>query len=307
MSLGMALHYATEEQPLGTAGAVKNVEHLLDGTFVVCNGDIFTDLDLTAVLAFHRSSGASVTIVVTPVEDPSPYGMVEMEPDGRIRTFVEKPKPAEVTTVWANAGTYVVEPQVLRHVPAGQPFMFERGLFPRLLELGAPLFAYRSRAYWRDIGTVASYLKLHHELLLGSAQVPLGWPQTGPGLWVGEGCSIDPTAQMRGPLMLGRRCRIGAGARLLGPAVLGHGCVIEGHAEVSGAVLWEEVGVGAQAVLGGCVVGSGARVEPGCYVGPGCVLGDGSVVGQGNRLDGGVALWPGKRLEAGAITFLNPR
>ena len=166
-SLGLAMDYLVEEQPLGTAGGVKALEGLLTGTFAVCNGDIFTDLDLRAALDFHRRQGAAATIVLTHADDPTAFGMVETDGAGRVLRFVEKPAPERVTTHWVNAGTYILEPDVLRYAPAGEPFMFEGGLFPRLLEEGEAVYAFPSDAYWTDMGTPAAYLRLHADLLRG--------------------------------------------------------------------------------------------------------------------------------------------
>jgi mannose-1-phosphate guanylyltransferase len=155
--LGVRLFYPQEERPLGTAGAVKNWESHLDGTFFVFNGDIFTDLDLGEVLRFHREKQAKATIVLTPVEDPTAYGVVEMDPSGRVKRFVEKPPADQVNSRWVNAGTYVLESEVLQYIPAGQHSMFERGLFPLLVDMGIPVYGYPSRAYWLDLST-----RLHH-------------------------------------------------------------------------------------------------------------------------------------------------
>ena len=141
--LGLRLSYTLEETPLGTAGAVKNVEDELDGAFLVLNGDIFTNLDLSAMARFHRESGAMVTIALTQVEDPSAFGVVDMDESGRVSRFVEKPPPGEAPSNWINAGTYLIEREALAHAPGGEHYMFERGLFPKLLEMGAPVYGYQ--------------------------------------------------------------------------------------------------------------------------------------------------------------------
>ena len=300
---GVSLGYALEASPLGTAGALKNVEKRLTDTFMVFNGDIYTDLDLKAVVEFHKAHGAKATIVLAPVEDPTPYGLVETAPDGRVLRFLEKPRPDEVSTVWINAGTYVLEPEVLRYAPQGEAHSIERQLFPRLLEEGLPVYALRSRAYWIDIGNLQNYLRVHKELLLGSALAEFDERMVSPGVWVGDGCRIDPSAQVRGPVLLGPDCSIGPGACLLGPMVLGRGSSVERGCTLEGSILWDGAQIGEGAFLEGCVLGSNVRVAGGVKIGQGCVLADDVVVGAGNRLEHGMAVWPGTTLSSNSISF----
>ncbi|MBI2165501.1 MAG: NDP-sugar synthase [Chloroflexi bacterium] len=303
-ALGIPLSYSLEERPMNTAGAVKLVEKLLDETSLVFNGDIFTDLDLGALLVFHREKGAKVTIALTPVEDPTPYGVVETDREGRILQFLEKPPHEAVSTTWVNGGTYVLEPEVLEYVPSGEPFSFERGLFPALLEKGVPLYGFRSRAYWLDIGTPANYLRIHRDLLLGGTSVHWDGQEVSRGVWVGEGSVIDSRVIFRAPVLVGKGCIVEPGVHLLGPLVLGPGCHVEQEATIEGSVLWAGSRVAKGAILRRCIVGSGCRIGEGAYVGDGCALGDHVEVGAGNQLDRGLALWPGHKLAPGAVAFL---
>src|SRR5918998_6285073 len=165
---GVRLSYTVEPQPMGTAGAYKFAEELIREPTVVFNGDILTDLDLEHVIAQHHERKATATIVLTPVENPSAYGLVETEPDGRVRRFLEKPKPDEISVNTINAGTYVLEPRVLDLIPAGENYSFEYQLFPDLLRRGEAFYAHiPDNAYWIDIGTVERYLQVHHDLLSG--------------------------------------------------------------------------------------------------------------------------------------------
>lgn len=298
------LHFTREEVPLGTAGGVKALSPLLTETFLVLNGDIFTDLDFTGALEFHRHNKALVTIVLTPADDPTPYGMVETEPGGRIRRFLEKPAPEQVTTVWVNAGTYVMEPSVMEQVPQNGHYMFERGLFPALLESGAPLFAYKSASFWTDVGTPRRYLDLHKHLLLGRVETPLPGQLIRPGVWSGHGSEMDASAVLHGPIVMGAGCKIGPGAVLQGPLALGDGVVIGEDARVSRSVLWSAVRVHDDAEVEGCILGSGVTIGEGTVVGEGCVIADGASVGGGNRLECGMTLGPGKRVDDNAVFFL---
>lgn len=201
--LGMKVHIVEEPHPLGTAGAVKNVEHMLDDTVFVFNGDVMTDLDLQAMLAFHRKRQSKVTISLTPVEDPTAFGLVETEADGQVRRFLEKPRPEDVTTNLINAGTYVIEPEVFRYVPAGEPHMFERGLFPNLLAANEPMFGYPSTAYWTDIGKPQTYLDVHHDILLGKMRYAFRGHEVADRVWAEGNVTIHDSATLVGPIVLG--------------------------------------------------------------------------------------------------------
>lgn len=306
---GLRLRYSVEPFPMGTAGPLTLIAPLLRDTFIVCNGDVFTDLDLAEVVAFHRRRLALATIVLTPVEDPSPFGVVETAPDGRVLRFVEKPRPEEATTRWVNAGTYILEPEVLRWIPTGQRYMFEDGLFPLLLRMGQPLFAFPSRAYWIDIGTPRNYMRLHRDLLQGMAFSPLafeGVREIHPRVWAPPDVQVHETAVLRGPLLLGAGCTVAAGASLLGPAVVGPRCRLGEGSRVAEAILWEDVILHPGARAEGCILGQGVCLHKDAFVGKGCVLADGVVVGEGNRMERGIALAPGLSLPPRSITTLDP-
>ncbi|MDQ6693782.1 MAG: NDP-sugar synthase, partial [Chloroflexota bacterium] len=261
--LGMRLRYVKEEEPLGTGGAIKNVQSYLDDeTFFVFNGDILTDLDLTDVLRFHRDNGSHCTISLTSVEDPSAYGVVDLDDKGRIEKFTEKPKREATTSNWINAGTYVMEPQILDYIPEGAHHMVERGLFPTLLKDGKPLYGYRAGAYWMDIGTPAKYLEAHSDILSGrlkrsiEPQGELLWE----GVWVGEGVSVDSGARIVGPVVLGREVVVGPGASIVGPSALGEGCHVGEEAQLERVVAWDGALFEAKSRASNSVVGKDATV-----------------------------------------------
>ena len=258
---GVHLSYAVEDNPLGTGGAVKNVEKQMDSTFVVLNGDIFSDIDIADMLAFHRSKGAKVTIALTLVDDPCPFGVVETDSEGRVKRFVEKPSPDRVTTHWINAGIYIMEPEVLQHIPPNTHYMFERGLFPRLLELGEPVYGYPSSGYWLDMGTPKKYLCLNCDLLLAKAKSALI-----SGLTEGKVCCerdvvIHPSAKIAGPVIIGSGCKIDQKAYIKGPVVIGPDCHIGESASIEEAVLWDGVDTGAGVTVKRCILGSNIRIN----------------------------------------------
>lgn len=283
--LGVRLRYSVEESPLGTAGAVKLLEPRLSGACIVLNGDTVTDMDLTRLQRLHQERGAAATLFLVPVADPSRFGVVETGADGRVLRFTEKPRPGEARANTINGGCYILEPEVFAHVPPGTYHMFEDGVFPQLLQMGAPVFSYTPSAYWEDVGTPRSYLQVHRDILLGRVH-PVGLePLPASGVRLGPGCLVHPTARIAGAVVLGSRCAIGPGALVTGPAVLGDDCSLGEGASVSDSVLWRGVTVGARTQLHGCCVADGARFQEDVAMSTG-IVGAGATVGRGKRFAG---------------------
>lgn len=298
--LGVRLTYLIEEQPLGTAGAVKNAEALLDEPFFVFNGDIFTDLDITDMIDFHRKRKAEATIARTPVDDPTAYGLIDTDAEGRITRFLEKPNWEEVTSNMINAGIYIVEPDILAQIPPQKRVSIERETFQQLLAQGEPMYAYSYSAYWLDMGTPEKYLRLNHDLLLGKA--PSLFDASG-GIKIGSNSIIHPSAEIKGPVLIGESCVIDQGAEVRGPAVLGPRCKVAKEATIEGAILWHNSRVGKKAILRNCIVASHSYIQEESQVLDNCVLGDNVVVGENNKLAQGIKIWPNKRIEPGTISF----
>lgn len=286
--LGIRLTYLVEQSPLGTAGAVKNAEALLDETFLVFNGDVLTEIDLTAMIQHHREIKPRVTIALTPVDNPSAYGVVETDARSMVRRFVEKPKPGQATTNMINAGIYILEPDVLSLIPPATRFMFEHSVFPQLISAGAPVLGYPSDAYWIDIGTPEKYLQVHDDLL----------HEWGDEVRIEGKSNIHPAAQLTGPVLVGEGCTIAAGARIRGPSALGDRCIIGKDAMVEGSVLWDGVRIGDGSSIRRSLIASCSRVENGQL--DGCVLGDNIAVKKDSRVLPGSRIWPDGRIEPGA-------
>ena len=259
--LGVELTYTTEDNPLGTAGAVKNAEQYLDSTFVVLNGDIFTNIDIADILTFHRDKGAKVTIALTRVDNPSAFGVVETSGDSRVQRFIEKPSPDQVTSHWINAGIYIIESEVLGHAPANTHYMFEKELFPLLLKLDEPVYGYPFNGYWIDVGTPDKYLRLNCDLLLSKAKSPLITNLSKDRVYYDKDVIIHHSTRITGPAIIGSRCRVDQKASIIGPVTIGSECHIGEEASIETAVLWNGVTIGARARLKQCVVSSNTRVE----------------------------------------------
>jgi mannose-1-phosphate guanylyltransferase len=262
---GVHIRYAVEASPLGTAGAYKNAQEHLSRTTVVLNGDVFTNLDLAAVIAFHREKKAAATVVLTPVENPSAYGLVETEPDGRVRRFLEKPKPEEITCNTINAGIYVLEPRLLDYIPAGETFSFEYQLFPAILAAGEPFYAWTWEGYWLDIGAPARYLQAHYDLLGGRlASVTVEPPPPPAG--------GDDRPRVDGLSVIDPSCTLKPGVEIVN-SVLGANCFIDERARIEDSVLWAGTRVGQASTVRRSVICKSGIIGRNSVV-EGAVLGD---------------------------------
>lgn len=284
-ALGMRIAYAIEETPLGTAGAIKNCEAHITGSFFVLNGDILTSLDLRAMMRRHEEKGGAGTLHLIEVADPSAFGVVVHDEDGRISAFIEKPPAGTAPSDEINAGTYLLERDVLDRIPAGRPVSIERETFPELIASGRGLYSYTTRDYWIDLGRPENYLLAHRDVLAGTMPLLVEPGITGEGakaireprcivapVHLDEGVTIDPSA-------------------LVGPdVVLGRGTAVEARAVVRGSVLWDDVRVEAGAVVEDAIIASGARIGAGARVGAG------TVIGHGVEIEPGSLVEPGSRI-----------
>jgi mannose-1-phosphate guanylyltransferase len=276
---------------------VKNAEKYLGETFLVSNGDIFTDLDITAMIDFHRKSKAKITISLAPVDDPTSYGLIETDDEGRITRFLEKPKRSEVLqsrTNMINAGTYIMEPDVLAQMPPETMVSFEREVFPQLLARGEPLYAYSSPAYWIDMGTPERYLQLHRDLLSGKCKPYALSP--GEEVLIGEQCDIHPTVQIKGAVVMGAKCSIGRRVKLTGAVVIGSGCTVLDDTVIKDSIVWNNVRLGPQTKLICSIVADHCCLNARSII-ENSVLGDNVTVVSDCKMEPGSRIWPGTTVE----------
>jgi mannose-1-phosphate guanylyltransferase/phosphomannomutase len=299
--LGISLAYATENEPLGTAGSVKNAEQFLDDTFLVISGDHVTDMDLTAAVKFHRDAGSAATVILAHAEDPLEFGIVITGEDGRIERFLEKPGWGEVFSDTINTGIYILEPEVLAHVPPNREFDFAADLFPLMLEQGLPMYGFVADGYWADVGDLESYLAVHRDILDGGVKVERSGFELQPGVWVGEGTEVEPGAVIEGPAYIGENSRVESGARIRDHTVLGKGVVVKGGAFLHRAVVHDNAYIGSSASLRGCVLGKNADVKHGARLEEGVIVSDECYVGEGAVLNPRVKIYPFKTVEPGAL------
>ena len=294
--LGMS--YFVEKEPLGTAGSVKNVK--FNETFVVISGDALTDIDLSAAMAFHKSRGAMVTIVLKRVENPLEYGVVLTDEDGRIKRFVEKPGWGQIFSDLVNTGIYIIEPEAMEQCESGRAVDFSRELFPKLLADNVPLYGWVADGYWSDIGNLDVYRQSHQDLLAGKVCAQPQGIKLADGIWLGKGVELESGAQIRGPVVIGDYCQIRSGASIMPYTVLGPYTVVGGGASLKRTILWDRVFVDSKSALRGAVVCSKTRIGQEAELYEGAVVGADCALGRGCLVKPQVKIWPGKTIDSGS-------
>lgn len=291
---GVQMRYFPETQPLGTAGGVKQAQNFLDETFFVLSGDGLTDCDLSAALRFHREKKAMATIVLKSAGTPTEYGVAVTRPDGRIRSFLEKPDWSDVLSDRVNTGIYILEPEALRMAPEGVPVDFSRDLFPRLMQAGLGVYGYTMQGYWCDIGDVESYLAAHRAFLSGEIRLEAGFA---PGMaWIDERAQVDGRAKIYGPCYIGPGAVVERDAQVYPGSVVGMGAHIGAGAKVKRAVIWSGAQLEEGAQASGCVLCDAATLEKGACAYEAAVLGSRSILQEGGALMPSVRVWPCKQI-----------
>jgi mannose-1-phosphate guanylyltransferase/phosphomannomutase len=300
-SVGMHLQYSVEETPLGTGGSVRQIGDALDSAFLVISGDALTDIDLSAVIAFHTERKAAVTLCLYRVPNPLEYGVVITDDSGRITKFLEKPSWGEVFSDTINTGIYVIEPRVLARYEVGQAFDFSKDLFPQLLADGEPLYGYVASGYWTDVGSIPEYARANADLLLGRVRAGTLGKEIRPGVFSPGEVDIDSTAKLTGPIYLGSGVKIGPGAEVIGPTVLRDYVSVDAAAIVDRSIVWRNSYIGDRSELHGTIVGRQCALKSRVVLEEGSVIGDHSVVNEGARVRSQVKIWPDKQVESGAV------
>jgi len=296
---GVRLRYVEEPEPMGTGGALKFAESLLDERFLMLNGDVLTDMDLTAQIARHEAAGAQATLALYPVEDPSRYGLVRLDDGDAVTEFVEKPSPDEIDTNNISAGAYVLERSVLDLLEPGRPASIERDVFPRLV--GHGLHGFVHAGYWLDIGTPETYLQGTFDILEGTVATSVSARMGDGFLQVEDG--VESAGRIVPAALVEAGCRIGEGARIGTRAVLERDVEVGANTVVERAVIMRGARIGADCVLRGCIVSAGVEIGDGTHVEGLAVVGEGVRIGAGNVVTNGARIFPGVELPDGAIRF----
>ena len=252
---GMKVNLNREEELLGTAGGVKRLADHFEDTFVVVSGDALTDIDIEALVAFHREKGALATIALRRVYDTSEFGVVEIDEDSGIMGFQEKPNPEEAISTLANTGIYVLEPRALEYIPEDTFFDFAKDVFPKFLEHGERFVGYQGDFYWSDIGTLEAYRQAQYDVLSGKVKVRIPGEKRGESFWVGKYAQIHPAANIEGHVLVGRDAVVGRGVTLSGDVTVGSGCWVRPDATIKRSILLPGASVGDGAYIEDCIIG----------------------------------------------------
>jgi NDP-sugar pyrophosphorylase family protein len=276
---GVRIRYVVEPSPLGTGGAVRYAAQGITDTLIVFNGDVMTNVDVAAVVAQHRERQARATIVLTPVDNPTAYGLVETESDGRVRRFLEKPNPDEITCDTINAGIYVLEPETFDRIPKDVSYSIERAYFPSLIEHQEPFFAYVDRGDWIDIGTPEKYVQVHRDMFDGKfAGGVFGSAGSAAKTIVSDEARIDDGAVLEGPCFIDAGAHIKKGAKVGPYSVIGRSVLVEEDADLGDTIIWPNTRVGQSAVVHGPIVGRN------CHIGRNASLKGRAVIGDKTQL-----------------------
>jgi mannose-1-phosphate guanylyltransferase/phosphomannomutase len=298
--LGIEIEYSVEEVPLGTAGSVRLASGRLDDTTLIISGDALCDIDLSRLVEFHREKRAAVTIGLKSVENPLEFGIVVTDEDGRVERFLEKPSWGQVFSDTINTGIYVLEPEVLKHVPTDGPFDFSKELFPLLLEMGRPIYGHVCDGYWQDIGNLDQFRQANFDALDEKVNLQIPGIRLRGNVWIGEGVEIDDVAGVAGPAFIGSYCRIAPDAAVMPYTVLGSGVTLRERAHVARSVIDFGTYVGRAAIVEGAILGRNCDVRSHVRLHEGVAIGDQVTLGEQSEIYPGVRIYPYKEVESGA-------
>jgi mannose-1-phosphate guanylyltransferase / phosphomannomutase len=300
---GLSIDYSVEEQPLGTAGSVRLASALLDDTFLVISGDALCDINLSELVAAHREKEAAVTIGLKSVDNPLEFGIVVTDDEGRVERFLEKPSWGQVFSDTINTGIYVLEPEVLRHVPTDRAYDFSKELFPLLLEMRRPIYGHVLDGYWQDVGNLEQFRQANFDALDGRVRLELPGLRLRGNIWVGDGVDLDDIDRVEGPAFVGTNCRIGRDASVGAYSVLSNGVTLREHARVVRSLVDVSTHVGRSALLEGAIVGRQCDLRDHVRVHEGVAIGDQVTIGPEASIYPGVRIYPFKEVGTGEQVY----
>ncbi|HIJ95695.1 MAG TPA: NTP transferase domain-containing protein [Desulfuromonadales bacterium] len=304
---GVKITYVTPLTDMGTAGAVKAAEKYLDGRFLVISGDLLTDFNLRKILDFHADSKAKATITLTSVKDPLQFGVVITDKAKRITQFLEKPGWGEVISDTINTGIYVLEPEILKYIPAGENFDFSQDLFPLMLKKKDALFGYTAKGYWRDIGNTDSYREAYHDIFKARINLRIDEPKqdfVGKDLRIGADVKLGQPSGLEGTVVIGDNSQLLGDVRIK-DSVIGRNCTIEAGVKLNRCIIWDNSYVKKGAKITDSVICSNVRVGPGVVIEEGVIVADETSIGDEATIKADVKIWPKKTIEAGATVTTN--
>ncbi len=299
-TLGVEISYSVEDSPLGTAGSVRRAAGRLDDTFLVISGDALCDVDLTRLVEAHREKGAAATIALQSVENPLEFGIVVTDEDGRVERFLEKPSWGQVFSDTINTGIYVLEPEVLSHVPHDRPYDFSKELFPLLLEMGRPLYGHVLEGYWQDIGNLDQYRQANFDALDERVRLEIPGIRIRGNVWLGDGVDLDDLDAIEGPAFVGNYCRVSRGAHVGPYTVLSTSVTVRERGRVVRSIVDASTYIGRSTEVEGAIVGRGCDLRAHVRVHEGVAIGDEVTVGAESVILPGVRIYPFKEVETGS-------
>jgi mannose-1-phosphate guanylyltransferase / phosphomannomutase len=299
-AMGLDIQYSVEESPLGTAGSVRLASDKLKETFLVISGDALCDIDLTRLVAVHREKGAAVTIGLKSVENPLEFGIVVTDEDGRVERFLEKPSWGQVFSDTINTGIYVIEPEVLRHIPADRPYDFSKELFPLLLEMGRPIYGHVCDGYWQDIGDLDQYRQANFDALDEHVRLEVPGVRLRGNIWLGEGVDLSDLEAVEGPAFVGDNSVIGPGASVGAYSVLAANVTLRDGARTARSVVDASTYIGQGALVEGAIVGRSCDIRARVRIHEGVAIGDNVTLGSESVVMPEVRIYPYKQVETGA-------
>ena len=299
-AFGVQIEYSLEEQPLGTAGSVKNAEHLLKEPFMVLSGDALTDFDLTAIIAAHEASGALATLTLTRVPNPLEYGVITIDEDNNIQQFLEKPSWGEVFSDTVNTGIYVLGPGIFKHIEKGKSTDWSKDVFPKLVQRKNALKGYVAEGYWTDVGTIEEYMRASRDYMEGKVNLPRVGHRLDGEIWLDGEADIAPDAQLYGPVYLGHGVKIKGGVIIHGPSAIRDYTVVDTRATIDRSIVWRNSYIGERAELRGAIVLRQCNIKSRAVLFEGVVVGDQTIINAGAVIGANVKIWPSKEVDEGA-------
>jgi len=299
-ALGVHIDYSLEEHPLGTAGSVKNAEHLLKEPFLVISGDALTDFQLGKIIDFHYERKALATLTLTRVPNPLEYGVIIVNEDGHVTQFLEKPSWGEVFSDTVNTGIYVLDPEVFRYIPKGKITDWSKDVFPQMLRKNDALYGFIAEGYWTDVGTIEEYMRANRDYMIGKVQLPRVGHHQGNDLWLEGDAEIASDAQFIGPVFLGHGVKIKSGAIIHGPTAIRDYVVVDSRATIDRSIIWRNSYIGERAELRGAIVMRQCNIKSRAVLFEGVVVGDQTIINAGAVIGANVKIWPSKEVDEGA-------
>ena len=276
--LGLKIRYVVEPFPLGTAGGIKFASKKIADTIIVLNGDVLTKVDFPAVVKLHRDRKAKATILLTPVENPEAYGLVETDSENNVQRFIEKPSRDQISTNNINAGIYILEPSTFSQIPVDVPWSIERSFFPSLLEQKETFLGFPSKGYWIDIGTPEMYMKVHRDIMEGCFQFEPFLGKNKKKKFIASDVKLDNDVDIQGPCYIAKGVKIEAGVKIGPYSVIGSRCHIAKGARIEASIIWRNTYIGRESRVSNVILGQNCNIGDGIKIATGTVLGDNSTL-----------------------------